>query len=54
VLEETDRVVTLNVAVVEPAATVTLVGTVAALVLLEDNPTTAPPEAAAPFKLTVP
>jgi hypothetical protein len=42
-----------NVAVAEPAPTVTLAGTVA-LVLLEDRLTTVPPGPAGPAKVTVP
>ena len=44
---------TVNVAVVFPAATVTLAGTVAAVLLL-DSPTTDPSASAAPFNVTVP
>jgi len=44
----------LNVAVVAPAATVTDAGTVAALVLLLVNATTAPPAGAAALSVTVP
>src|SRR5204863_9067597 len=47
-------VATVNVAVVAPAATVTEAGTVAALVLLLVNPTTAPPAGAAALSVTVP
>jgi len=47
-------VVTVNVAVVDPAATVTLGGTVVAFVLLLERATTAPPAGAGPFKVTVP
>jgi hypothetical protein len=50
----TGLVVTLNVAVVAPAATVTLAGTCAAVVLLLDRVTTAPPVGACPVKVTVP
>ena len=50
----TGLVVTLKVAVVALAATVTLVGTWAAAVLLLDRVTTAPPTGAGPFKVTVP
>jgi hypothetical protein len=49
----TALVVTLKVAVVLPATTVTEVGTVAEAVLL-DNATDTPPEGAAPLKVTVP
>src|SRR5215471_21355399 len=47
-------VATVNVAVVAPAATVTEAGTVAALVLLLVNATTAPPAGAAALSVTVP
>jgi hypothetical protein len=47
-------VVTLNVMLVAPAATVTLAGTVAAVGLVFDRVTTAPPVGAGPFKVTVP
>jgi hypothetical protein len=47
-------VVTANVALVAPAATVTLAGTVAADVLLLDKVTTAPPEGAAEVSVAVP
>jgi hypothetical protein len=46
-------VVTVKVRLVAPAATVTVVGTVAA-VELSDSETTAPPEGAAALSLTVP
>ena len=46
-------VVTANVPLVAPAATVTLAGTVADVLLL-DNVTNAPPVGAAPFSVTVP
>jgi hypothetical protein len=49
----TALLVTSNVAVAEPSATVTLAGTTAAR-LSEDNATTAPPEPAALFSVTVP
>src|SRR5580704_11999443 len=49
----TALVVTVNVALVAPAATVTLAGTVAADPLLE-RATTAPPVGAAPLSVTVP
>jgi hypothetical protein len=45
---------TVNVALVEPAGTVTLVGTVATAVLLLDRFTTVPPDGAALLKVTVP
>src|SRR5205823_3215703 len=50
----TTLVVTGNVFVVAPAATVTEAGTVAALVLLLVNATTAPPAGAAALSVTVP
>ena len=50
----TDAVLTVNVALKAPAGTVTLAGTVAALVLLLDSVTTAPPEGAALVRLAVP
>jgi hypothetical protein len=50
----TAKVVTVKVAVVTPAETVTLAGTVAADVLLLVSITTAPPVGAAPFSVTVP
>jgi hypothetical protein len=49
----TGVVVTVNEALVLPAATVTLLGTLAELLLLESD-ITAPPEGAAPFSVTVP
>ena len=51
--ELTTLVVTVNVAVVAPAATVTLAG-VAEEALLSDNVTTAPPAGAAVLSVTVP
>jgi hypothetical protein len=46
-------VVTENVALVAPAATVTLAGTCAAVVLLLDSDTLAPPVGAAALNVTV-
>ena len=51
---DTGLVVTANVALVAPTATVTLAGTVAANVLSLDNDTTAPPAGAGPLSVTVP
>src|SRR5437588_118920 len=48
------EVLTVNVALVAPAATVTLEGTVAAAVLLLESATCAPPAGAAPLNVTVP
>ena len=50
----TGLVVIVNVAVVAPAATVTLAGTRAVVVLLLDRVTAAPPDGAGPFNVTVP
>lgn len=50
----TDTVPTVKIPPVAPAATVTLTGTVAALVLLLDSETTAPPEGAALVRVAVP
>src|SRR5882724_6785356 len=47
-------VLTVNVAVVAPPATVTLDRALAAVVLLLESVTTAPPEGAAPLNVTVP
>ena len=47
-------VVTAKVALVDPAGTVTLAGTVAAAVLLLDNETVKPPDGAAEVRVTVP
>ena len=46
--------VTENVAVLEPAATVTLTGTVATLVRLLERLTLIPPVGAGPLRVTVP
>ena len=54
VLAATELVVTVNVAVVLPAATVTLAGTCAAEVLLLASAMAAPPDGAAPLNVTVP
>ena len=51
---DTVALVTVNVALVLPTATVTDAGTVAADALLLASTTTAPPVGAAPFKVTVP
>ena len=53
-LAATGLVVTVNVAVVAFAGTVTLAATWAAAVLLLDSVTTAPPAGAGPFNVTVP
>src|SRR6266403_429769 len=50
----TALVLTVNVALVAPATTVTLDGTLAAAVLLLDSATAAPPDGAAPLSVTVP
>src|SRR6476660_3741363 len=50
----TALVLTENVAVVAPAATLTLAGTCAAVVLLLVRDTVAPPVGAAPLSVTVP
>ena len=52
--EATALVLTANVTLVAPAATVTLGGTVAAAVLLLESATVAPPAGAAPLSVTVP
>jgi|SRR6266851_1568621 hypothetical protein len=50
----TALVLTVKVALVAPAATITLDGVLAADVLLLESVTTAPPEGAAPLRVTVP
>jgi hypothetical protein len=52
--EATALVLTANVALVAPAATVTLEGTLAAAVLLLESVTCAPPDGAGPLNVTVP
>jgi len=47
-------VFTVNVALLAPAATITVAGTVAADVLLLERETTAPPVGAGPLSVTVP
>ena len=47
-------VLTVNVALVAPAATVTLDGALATVVLLLESVTCAPPEGAAALRVTVP
>ena len=47
-------VLTVNVALVAPAGTVTLAGTLAAAVLLLESVTSAPPDGAGPLNVTVP
>jgi hypothetical protein len=47
-------VLTVNIALLAPAATVTLAGTVAAAVLPLERETTAPPLGAGPLRVTVP
>ena len=54
VLDATADVVIVKVAVVAPAATVTLAGACAVAVLLLDSVTTAPLDGAGPVKVTVP
>lgn len=50
----TALVLTVNVALAAPVATVTLEGTVAAVVLLLESVTCAPPVGAGPLNVTVP
>ena len=50
----TVKVVTVNIAVVVPAGTVTLAGTVATAVLLLARVRTAPPLGAGPLSVTLP
>jgi len=50
----TAKVATANVALVAPAGTVTLAGTVAAAVLSLERETTAPPVRAGPLSVTLP
>jgi hypothetical protein len=50
----TALVLTVNVALVAPAATITLDGVLATFVLLLESVTTAPPEGAAALRVTVP
>ena len=52
-LDATPAVFTVKVAVVDPAVTLTLLGTVA-LVLFEDSETAIPPLGAGPLSVTVP
>jgi len=52
--EATALVLTANVALVAPGATITLEGTLAAVVLLLESITGAPPDGAGPLNVTVP
>lgn len=52
--EPTALVLTANVAFVAPAATITLEGTLATVVLLLDRMTCAPPTGAGPLSVTAP
>ena len=54
VFEDGLLVLTVNVALVCPAATVTLAGTVATFGLLLESVMTVPPEGAGPPRVTVP
>ena len=54
VVLETDDVCTVKVALVAPAAAVTLAGSVATAVLLLESVTTVPPEGAVLLSFTVP
>src|SRR3954466_13884598 len=54
VFAETEKVVTVNVAVLAPAATVTLGGTEAMPAFALESVTTAPPDGAIPVNVTVP
>ena len=52
--KNTDDVCTVKFALVAPAGTVTVLGTLAAPVLLLESVTTAPPAGACPVSVTVP
>src|SRR5258708_37691237 len=52
--EATEPVLTANVALVAPAAIVTLEGSLAVVVLLLESVTCAPPDGAGPLNVTVP
>ena len=54
VLDEPGDVLTMNVAELPPAATVTLAGTLATEGLLLDSATSVPPAGAGPLRVTVP